>query len=141
MFEAPKEVTNVPPNFDQIVAAIEESRKLLDWEDDWDEEGSPGYEEAMWQRGAGFLKDNALRLWEEYGACVEAPRVLPGPNGSIDIHWHTGDHELLINIPADRSKLAPYYGDTPTGHSVKGTLDTSAENQWLLMWLTTHATA
>jgi hypothetical protein len=127
--------TSSPPNFDQIMAALDESRRILEWDDDWDGEGSPKYEETTWQRAADFLRSNALRLWEEYASSIEAPRVLPGPDGSIDIHWQTGDHELLVNIPADSDELATYYGDTPKGHVIKGKLDTSADNPWLLMWL------
>lgn len=108
---------------------------MLDLPDDWDDEGSPGYAEATWMRAVDFLLHNAERLWQDQGVTVGAPAILPGPNGSIDLHWRVSSHELLLNIPADPDELADYYGDTVDGNAISGKLNTSAKNQWLLMWL------
>ena len=100
-----------PPNMDTLSSAIQESRSLLDLPDDWDDEGSPGYAEATWMRAVDFLLHNAERLWQDQGVTVSAPEILPGPNGSIDLHWRVNNHELLLNIPANLDELADYYGD------------------------------
>ena len=126
----------LPATLRHLVEEMERSRTILDLPDDWDEEGSPAYAESTWLRAAGFLADNASRLWDEYGVVVAAPRIRKGPDGSIDLDWRTPHRELLINVPAAPEEPAAYYGDDGTGgHSIKGTLDTSARNQWLLMWL------
>lgn len=119
-----------------LLTEIKESRAILDLQDDWDEEGSPGYTHSTWKLAVNFLVQNALWLWLDNGIPVEPPRILPGPDGSIDIHWQTCDHELLVNVPRDVGTPATYYGDTSAGESVKGSLDLSADNQWLLKWLT-----
>jgi hypothetical protein len=126
----------LPETLRHLAEEMQRSRALLDLPDDWDEEGSPAYAETTWLRAAGFLAENASRLWEEYGVVIEAPRIRKGPEGSIDLDWRTPRRELLINVPTAPEEPAAYYGDDGSGgHSIKGTLDTSARNQWLLMWL------
>jgi hypothetical protein len=125
----------LPAESDRLLDAITKSRKMLDWADDWDGEGSVGYSEATWNRARDFILHNASRLWRICLVIISTPRISPGPDGSIDIHWKTGESELLINIPVDLSEPATYYGDNKAGQIVKGNLDTQANNQWLLMWL------
>jgi hypothetical protein len=119
----------------EIEQVIEESRSLLEMEGDWDGEGSPGYSAETWSRAVEFLKDNTRRLRDILGVWGAAPSISPGPNGSIDLHWKTASRELLINIPTDPDQPAGYYGDDSGNNRIKGTLDTSGRNEWLLMWL------
>ena len=108
-------------------------------QDDWDEEGSPGYSESTWNRAVKFLLENAVHLWPRYRVWVEAPRILPGPYGSIDLYWRTPKRELLINIPANAEEPASYYGDDReegTENAIRGKkLDTSADSEWIFLWL------
>jgi hypothetical protein len=118
-----------------ISEAIELSRHILSLEDDWDEEGSPPYEERTWLRATNFVKDLATRYWEATNLWVCPPRIMPGPQGSIDIHWNASNRELLINIPTADESPAGYFGSGGAKDTVKGKLDTSSSNQWILMWL------
>jgi hypothetical protein len=116
--------------------AIQESRWILSLEDNWDGEGSPRYNERTWGRAVGFLKRNAISLWNNRSIWIDPPRISPGPNGSIDLHWKTAVRELLINIPADLNQLAGFYGDDRANNTVEGKIDTTGQNEWILMWLT-----
>jgi hypothetical protein len=124
-----------------ILEVIEQSKHILTLEDDWDEEGSQAYTLATWERATTFLQLGARQLWEENQVALEAPKILPGPSGSIDLHWKMARRELLINIPESVGKPANFYGDDSSSHdqvpsqTVKGTLDTTKDNQWLMMWL------
>jgi hypothetical protein len=115
--------------------AIEQSRRILELPDNWDDEGSPGYASETWERAVRFVRTNARRLWDDRELRVEAPAINHGPDGSIDIHWRKGGRILLINIPPQADTPAEYYGRNDRGHEVKGTLDTSEPNHWLMMWL------
>lgn len=126
---------DLPPNYSDLMAAINKSRMMLEWEDDWDGEGSPAYSEETWLRATGFLQQNAEELWRKIGFAVAAPKVGPGPNGSIDLHWRTGEYELLLNIPTDSSAQAEFYGDNNRGEVVKGSLDIASSALWLFLWL------
>lgn len=118
-----------------INQSIEESRTILALQENWDEEGSPGYEESTWDRATNLVKDLAIRYWELTNLWVCPPRIMPGPDGSIDIHWNASNRELLINIPSDEESPAGYFGSGGAKESVKGKLDTSSHNHWILMWL------
>ena len=126
---------NAPPNFDELRSAIEKSRQMLGWEDDWDGEGSPGYAEATWKRATDFVMQNTLQLWRNYGFYADIPRVTPGPDGSVDILWRSDKRKLLLNVPTDVKELASYYGENSDHETIEGTLDISLTNDWLLMWL------
>lgn len=121
----------------RINEVIESSRSILDLEEDWDEQGSPGYKESTWSRATNFVKDLALaNRGIGIGGWVDPPRILPGPEGSIDIHWKTSKRELLINISDDDEEPADFYGCGNSNDTIKGKLDTSLPNEWILMWLT-----
>lgn len=119
----------------EIMRAIEASRDILDMGGDWDSEGSVGYSESTWNRATEFLKRSAFALRVHHGREVQAPRILHGPEGGIDLHWRTTSHELLINIPADPGEPADFYGVSGPSNTIKGKLETSAQNEWILMWL------
>lgn len=124
-----------------IDAAIQEAQTILELQDDWDGEGSPGYAESTLRRAIDFLLLNTSRAWECCGIRTQAPVIGPGPDGSIDIHWKTSTRKLLVNIPADSNKAATFYGDDRTSRDgatsnvIEGCLDTAIDHLWLLMWL------
>lgn len=121
---------------DSLLQEIERSREILRWGDDWDDAGSPAYTKAALNRALSFLMENLTQLWLSNRLTIATPKVLPGPNGSIDIHWKLERCELLVNIPADHSQPATFYGDKKSGGVVNGTIGTWERNEWLFEWLT-----
>lgn len=119
-----------------ISAAIEASRSILDLPDNWDDEGSPSYAESTWERATIFIKETTTSYRRTVGSWIGPPKITPGPDGSIDIRWKSAKRTLLINIPANNDDIADFYGDDKAADTIKGTLDTSSSNQWILMWLT-----
>jgi hypothetical protein len=123
-----------------LTDAVWRSRTILSLNDDWDEQGSPGYSEQTWKRAIQFLLRNVTLVWRRHRVPVPVPRILPGPEGSIDLHWRTPARELLINIPASPEEAASYYGDDieeGTESAIRGKgLDTNADSEWILLWLT-----
>lgn len=116
-------------------AAIDRSRAVLELPDDFDDEGSPAYTEEVWRRAVTFLEQNAEWVRSCFDRLIEAPEILPGPEGSIDIHWDYPSYELLVNIPADPEGMAGFYGDDRGKISIKGTFDPKTFNHGLLLWL------
>lgn len=126
---------NVWP-FTRLYTVINESRSLLQLPDDWDEEGSSAIDPKAWERATHLIKWHAALLWARQGMILPTPRILPGPDGSIDIHWRTESRELLLNVPIDAAEPASYYGDDFGSDSRKGTLEPGAVDMGLFSWLT-----
>ncbi|MGO9060087.1 MAG: hypothetical protein ACLQU2_22305 [Candidatus Binataceae bacterium] len=116
----------LPNQLQEIGKELASSRYILElvWEDD--EDGAPCTEET-WSRAATLLAQISLSLFEKGGEKIDVPRILPGPNGSIDIHWDKLDYELLINIPADPKASATFYGDNREKSKIKGSFDSNRE--------------
>lgn len=118
-----------------ISQAIEGSRSLLELQDNWDDEGSPAISEATWKRAVEFLARYAKWAWENRARVIDAPDILPGPDGGVDLHWDRPDYELLISIPTDVGATACFYGDDRGSISIKGTFDPDRANHGILEWL------
>jgi hypothetical protein len=125
-----------PEALRHVCEAVHASRVLLGLGEGWNGEEATAISEETWRRATEFLSRNAQSLWREHGVRIEAPRIVPVPDGTLDIHWKVAKRELLVNIPAKTGERAKYYGDDGAGHHVvEGDLDTAAANHWLLMWL------
>lgn len=114
------------PQLGLLEREIESSRYLLSLQDDDLEEGVT-FSEATWSRATGFVRRFAKALFLSSGKILDPPRILPGPKGSIDIHWESDSYELLINIPPALHQPASFYGDNKGTRTIKGTFD-SAED-------------
>jgi hypothetical protein len=117
--------------------AITSSRAILNLKHDWDEQGSPGYEEATWRRACDFVLRQANFARENLGRELPVPMILPGPDASIDVHWKMPWFELSVNIPKDASQPATFYGDDFGNSSIKGTLNPAEEIPGIIVWLLT----
>jgi hypothetical protein len=78
---------------------------------------------------------HAKALWQKFGWHMDAPRISPGPKGSIDVHWKNPRFELLINFPPGPNEMATFYGDNYGKIVIKGTLDPKKKNREVLEWL------
>jgi len=134
----PAEAERESPTFrlSRVEAVIEDSRRLLDLQDNWDGEGAHVICHETWQRAVEFLARNARWLWDRNQFVIEPPDITPVPDGSVDLHWDKPSHELLINIPPDKNAMAGFYGDDRGRISIRGELDTDQINEGLILWLT-----
>lgn len=127
----------VPERLAKVIAAIEDSRALLDLPDDWDGNGTPGFSEHTWSRAAEVLIAFATLLATHHGVIVEDVEMLPGANGGLDIDVRSGDRQLLFAVSSDPQREIRFYGDDGRrGKQVKATLDPSSIPHWLLVWMT-----
>lgn len=121
---------------EDLLSAIDESRRILDLPEDWDGEGSPAFMEDTWDRATDFLLHCESVLWNGASRSLPAPQILPGPDSSIDIHWQSSRRELLINIPDHRDAPITFYGDDFGQDKRKGQIQEGAPDLDLLVWLT-----
>ncbi len=119
----------------ELKAEIEQARRILELEDDWDGEGSLGYSEDTFNRATEFLTTYVEGLRDLYGIRLPIPRISAGPDGSIDLHWKQPTWELLVNIPTDINEMATFYGDNYETQKVSGSLDPKNFNLGIATWL------
>jgi len=114
---------------------IDRARTVFDSQSDWDHDGGTAYSAATFDRAAAFLRNCLRQMWMFYGVVASVPRIGPGPNGSIDIHWKMPAWELLINVPSETSELATFYGDDYGTQRVRGSFDLKDFSVGILLWL------
>ena len=119
----------------ELDAEIDRSQKILDLKEDWDGDQSPGYKAETLDRAISFLITHSEWLWKSYGIKAPVPRIGPGPDGSIDLYWKRKAWELLVNIPADTSKRATFYGDNYGPEKTRGSFDPGTVNLSVAAWL------
>lgn len=125
----------LPIELKALAEALNESRWMLDLHNNWDDEGSPGYAKATWERTARFLIDSA-KFVQGLGLVFAIPKVQNGPEGTIDLYWETSYAKLLLNIPVEWEAPANYYGHKTDGSETRGFLNTAHIEPWLLLWTT-----
>lgn len=111
---------------------IEASRAILELDED---EPQAPHREETWTRAVEFLRRNTKWVWDTLNRVVDLPEILPGPDGSIDLHWNYPGYEMLINIPADPTNKAEFYGDDRGEGQIKGSFDPGCPNHELFLWL------
>jgi hypothetical protein len=119
----------------ELKAEIEVAQEILKLADDWDGEGSSAYSAHTLSRAIEFLKAHSAKGFALRSAYPPVPRIGPGPDGSIDLHWKQKAWELLVNIPKDDSQMAVFYGDDYGTAKIKGSFDPKAVNLGIINWL------
>ena len=114
--------------------ALRNAEWLLSLDEDWDDEGGQKYSKETLDRALMFVRNHMRWAREEFQAELPIPRILPGPNGSIDLHWKTNVFELLLNVPPEPG-LATFYGDDLGKVEIRGHLDPKVFNLGLISWL------
>lgn len=127
---------DIPESLTHVIAAVEESRPLLELGEDWDGNGTPGFTEHTWRRAAGLLVCFASALAGEHGVIAKDMEILPGSNGGLDIDVRFDDRQLLFVVSADSRKEVRFYGDNGNGgRQIKATLDPAKAPEWLSTWM------
>ncbi|MEJ7684313.1 MAG: hypothetical protein WKG06_41980 [Segetibacter sp.] len=88
--------------------------------DDWDDQGSKGYSKETFCQACSFIVKYFTWVWDEFRIIPDAPELLPGPNGSIDILWQNDKYELLVNCKEAPDNIATFYGDDKNKTKIEG---------------------
>ncbi len=115
-------VVQLNQRFVALHLEIEQSKYMLEYPDNWDDEGSLPYKKSTWKRAVQFIANYAEWIYATNYQVILCPKILHGPTGSIDIYWRNEDFHLLINISIDEKLPATFYGDDYHGQTVEGKL-------------------
>jgi hypothetical protein len=138
LFESPPEtVQDLPVELSHIRKEIDRSRELFSGASQIAvEEGEASYTAEVWERAVRFLARSAWWAFVRLRCVIDSPRVLPGPDGSVDLHWDEPQYELLVNIPAEQGAWAGFYGDDRKSLTIKGKVHPNSMNSGLVLFLT-----
>jgi hypothetical protein len=129
---SPWKVNPAPPEEDALLeVALETASAIVSDQFDEDE---PMILSAAFERAQEFLRTESREIKKRFGYFPPTPNILPGPNGSADIHWEQPGWGLLVNIPAT-DELATFYGDCAGNGRVKGNLDPKSWHLGITSWL------
>jgi hypothetical protein len=117
--------------------AIEESRWILQIEDDFDGEGGQSYQEDTWRRATDFLQRHSKSAALRFGRPLSAPQINPADSGSIDLFWEGQGYQLLVNFPSTDAQ-ASFFGSDDSGESLGGTVHPGSIYPELISWLLRH---
>src|SRR5216684_4057590 len=80
-----------------LIKLTADSKEILNCQDDSDD-GFVPYSQETLDRAVRFLTAYINLAAHMIGAGVPIPKLLPGPSGSIDVHWKNEKKELIVNI-------------------------------------------
>lgn len=118
-----------------FISEINSSKYIYTLKDNWDDEGSVGYNKATWNKTIAFLTKLISKTYIRKGITIQTPKIAHGPNGSIDIFWENEFYNLLVNIKSD-SDIVSYYGEFHNEESLKGTFKIGSDTNALDIFLT-----
>lgn len=118
-----------------VQIAIEDSEPMLEWDDNWDLEGSPKLSRSSWNRTVTFLRNYAERVELSRSMDLDDIELLPSRNGSIALDWRLpNQRSFLMTFPDDG--YCSYFGhDHEDKNRIKGTIDPTQDHEWLVDWL------
>ena len=122
---------------DPFYRAIDEASYILDLEENWDDMGGCIYTKDTFQKACTFLLDFVKSTYDMCGISkIPSPKILPGPDGNIDILWKNDKFKVLIEVYKDMD-IVKYYGENIEGEEEEGTINLSVRKSLpsLIYWM------
>lgn len=92
----------------------EEKELILNFPENWDDEGAEGVLPILLEQSIEWLKSYTLAIYENFGIILRIPNIHPCRDNSIDISWLTDKFKIgrmLVNLKLIDSQLMfSYYG-------------------------------
>lgn len=124
-------IFTIPTELADLRAEIMRSAYILGLADNWDDEGSVGYDKATWEKGVVFVIDYAKWALKTFGKVIYLPSIYHGKQGGIDIIWENNRFRMLIRIDKT-AKTGVFYADTPQKQTSEGEFDLNNLNYYML---------
>jgi hypothetical protein len=125
-----------------IADAINDSKILLDLEEDWDEDGANATNFETYKNAINFLVNYSTHILNNFRLILKKPFIDITRDGSISIQWDTDKAVFLIIFKKNKNEFAYYYGqeketNSPFKYRVK--INENINNitaEWLKDYLT-----
>lgn len=118
----------------ELINELRDSIEILNLGDNWDGEGSQGYQKKTWKKMVNFLQEMAFKYFIDTNLYLNSPLVYPGSKGDLDVHWKTKEFELFLSIPQSDDDPIIYYGDDYKKNVIEGSFEKDNFEE-ILSWL------
>ena len=125
----------LPFRFNELAKRIVAAKYILELEDNWDDEGSKSYSERTLKQAIDFIIEYTHWVWDTLNIVITPPKILHGPDQSIDLLWERPSYELLINIPPHPKKIVRFYGDNRKDARIEGQFNINEYGQGVFLCL------
>jgi hypothetical protein len=121
----------VPHELKILQKTIEKSTYIFDLQDDWDDEGSIGYEKTTWIKAVNFVIDYAKWILDNFDEVMYIPKIYHGKESGIDILWENSEYRMLIRLDKQIEK-GFFYSDNLHKQTSEGEFQVSKINYLML---------
>lgn len=83
---------------------------LMELKENWEGQSKDPFTEETIKK-AKELARNIMNYFSDQRIELSIPKILPVPDGTIDIKWKEKDFRLIVNIPRNLEELVEVYGD------------------------------
>jgi hypothetical protein len=127
----------IPSDLTDLVQEINDSKYILDLQENWDENGALPISPKVYLKAIVFLTTYAKQIFNIHKTIIQSPEINPCPDGSIDLSWRTDLVRLLINFRIkDDQVTAVFYRDHYNNqNSNKGSLTLDTIDESFFVWM------
>lgn len=95
-----------------IAKVISDSKYILDFEEDWDDEGANATNLDTYNRAINFVRDYSIQIFmsAEPRIKISAPSIEILRDGSVAVNWETKKASFLIVFDISNDKISYCYG-------------------------------
>ena len=104
-------IEEIPFHLFEIRERIQNSKHILNYQFNWDDDGALPVNPLIFDRVTRFLETYADRIYHLYNVMLITPEIVPVNDGSIDLEWTLENSSFLINFKNTNEEIAFYYGE------------------------------
>ena len=124
-----------------LATHINEAKELLNYQTDWDEDGSLATNEVVFNNAISFLVSYANFIYQNYSNTVlSVPYIDITREGGISIFWESAKAKFLIIFKNSDSKTAFFFGEkTDTKIPFKSAIEINGSvDESIASWMKTN---
>lgn len=105
-------VVQLPSALKNIADHIEEAKEILNYADDWDDEGAVATDSNTFAKAVSFIVDYSKYIYEQFDIILNVPYIDILRDGSVSVHWENNEkNQLLIIFKKADEELAFFYAE------------------------------
>lgn len=103
---------DIPVRLKHIAQQIEDAKVILEYKDDWDDEGAMATDINTFEKAVNFVVQYSVFVFNNYTTILKEPYIDILRDGSISVHWDAAKNtQLLIVFKKDKDELAYFYAE------------------------------